>query len=375
MAVMTVRTLLQAGPIRAAAADVVRVMASAHGEDGAGADADKAARRTAALLDKYVKKAWQGAQGLRAALSEDASPQELFERAREHVRALDYHWNVMGWARPIDAALERLTAEITAATEGIVVHMPGAVLHVPHSPHASHAPQLLPHFIAPRAFVGRLAQPVERLRALQADGWAGAPSPLADLCVPELQSDELARLLSAVAAGRDGHARPFREQLWRLQDLAAGGTLWMLELLLAAASAPAHGAGARAPDTHALFAGTFDAVVGKRGHRELRRTDAGKHGVGVLLREALQPPGREPSTVPPPPPPPPLLVEKVLMLAANVLKGSSGPHVDEAVGCLRAYAGALPSGDPLRALAEDAAFKLQPPSGRPLVAPPRAESM
>jgi hypothetical protein len=356
MSILTVRELLQQKTIRDAAQQVVQQMVVAPGN--VDAEQDRAAHNTAENLNVLSRKAWSRAKALRQALqTPDATPRGVFDTAQQCISDLNECRYLVGSAQPIDDALHHLLDRLKATMNDI----PNAVLKQANAQH------LMPQYIPPHQFIGRLAYPAERLRELHQAHWVDVPSDLGDIYPSELNEPALCRLMDAPTIGSttDRHAsarRPFSEQLWRLQDLSHNGMLYILELLFAVVRSLDQQVAVQNLEARGFYTGTFRAITSR--WKEVRETSATQNGIVTVLREVLETPQTKlgmAASSSPTPALPSYLMEEMLKLVANVLRGKQGNHVEEAVYMIKTYSGKLARDDPMKPRAEDAILKLQPP--------------
>ncbi|VDC01175.1 unnamed protein product [Peniophora sp. CBMAI 1063] len=268
MSILIVHASIQDVRVRESAGRAINEFAFASAEPMTNIHA--AAMKCTALFDKLVKKAWDAGRVLHDTLdTTNASEEGLMEVREEHgenIAELEYCWNIMGWAKPADDAMRSAVEILSEVTEGLLMLLPSASIATAPSvrPHDTYGVSgaLIPHFLLPLTMVRRLAGTAWSLQDMRSAAWEWyLPKPkLVDLSPAELFGDDMCRRMSSVAAGREGSNHPFREQLWRLEDLAAehGGSLYALDLLfLELRSSPVR----QTLENKELYLGTFRVVI------------------------------------------------------------------------------------------------------------------
>ncbi|KZV72884.1 hypothetical protein PENSPDRAFT_329238 [Peniophora sp. CONT] len=374
MSIMTVHALLQDSRVRDSAAFAVRNLASVSGESQSLGE-DAAALKSSSMLDMLVKKAWHAGRLLRERLDTADPPKELFTRILEehdeNISELEYCWNIIGWAKPVDDSLRSVIEVVSEVTEHMLPFFPGATISTSDpSTHSNDTyglqDAMMPHFLLPVRMTSRLAGTAWRLRDIQAATWdacSSKPDRLIDLSPAEFFVDDVRRRMSALAAGREGKAQPFREQLWRLHDLAVkhGGTLYVLDLLFNAmrsgSAMPTH---PDAPVHEELYAKTFRAVISN--WRKRCDSLAFQAGLVAILRDVLW--SDTLGTVPPLPRLPLYIIEEMLQLITNVFSTTKHPHahlVREAIDAVTQFSSIAGIPKPTMILVQELLVRLRPP--------------
>jgi hypothetical protein len=361
MSIIVVRETLQAFEVRDAAKDVINCLAEVRGERY-GSDGDEAAdeaARTAVTIDEYLKTCWNSADSLHQELIRDVDSDTAEERLRtivqtntREIATLDDTWNAFGWAEETDKAIAKLTQTLREATGSVLLYLPGTVLtwgqesrHVPEDVTQSTLTYFMPQFIPPRLLVQRLWLCAWALRNIFTTGWGASvytPKKLADLSAPELSVPTMRKLMDEAEA-------PMETQLWRLQDLRAGGLFYTLELFIAAMKS-SHKAASR-DSSRELYEGTFRVIT--------RKWEEYQHSIWterllVDLLERVLPTDNDPSSDQVPD----YIVGLFLTFLSDVLAMKTGPHVQHAISLIKAYYGGLKdSGEAAR----DVLAKLEPP--------------
>ena len=358
MSIIVVRETLQALEVRDAAEDVINCLAEVRGERY-GSNADKAAK-TAVTIDEYLKTCWNSADSLHRELIRDADSDTAEDRLRNIVRkhkreiaTLDDTWNAFGWAEEADKSMAKLTQTLREATGSVLLYLPGTVLtwgqesrHVPEDVTQSTLTYFMPQFIPPRLLIQRLWLCAWALRNIFTTGWGTSvytPKKLADLSAPELSVPTMRKLMDETEA-------PMETQLWRLQDLRAGGLFYTLELFIAAMKS-SHKAASR-DSSRELYEGTFRVIT--------RKWEEYQHSIWtekllVDLLERVLPTEDDPSSDQVPD----YIVGLFLTFLSDVLAKKTGPHVQHAVSLIEAYCGGL--GDSGGVLRDVLLKKLEPP--------------
>ncbi|KAI0058992.1 hypothetical protein BV25DRAFT_1901867 [Artomyces pyxidatus] len=336
MSLMAVRKMLQSPAVKAAAQRVIKKLAEVRAEKGK--SDDEVAAKTTGIIDKYVKSAWDAADSLRTRLEVPTEADKMEERFTEisavreqkvELAELEYSWNILGWATETDDAAIDLTQTIMHATGNVLAYLPGAVLQ--WAPDTRRTPDtglratptwLMPQFVPARLLTQRLWLCAWELRSLAAFGWNSIyqPKKFSDFVAPELSVPELKKLM-------DESQAPFKTQLWRVLDLRDGGTIYMLELLVAAIRSNKLSSHSSSKD---LYVGTFRSLTSD--WSSLRNLPASQKALVALLHDIIpttreKQPGRLPA----------FLIDEILVFAGNVLSGTKAPHVSEAVGLVRDY--------------------------------------
>ncbi|KAI0262795.1 hypothetical protein BC834DRAFT_971859 [Gloeopeniophorella convolvens] len=345
MTAMTVRTQLRTEAVRSAATRAIATFAEVRGESG---DQDVLAARTAKILDRSMHAAWEAATELRRALvGKTGPPDEVFPKILEenqaHLRQLEMTWNNLGWAQRLDERIVDLSVAVSASTSGVLAYLPGRLLAwagpAPWMPSyvSSMSNWQLPLIAPPRALVDDLRQCSWTLREIERAGSVGQVNQ------PDVIEGGFGKILDAGPMKLMAQSQTsFTEQLRRLQDLRDGGMVYTLELFLTAVHSSKETQTDAARETYLKTYATITADW------QLHKNNLGTQtALASLLTSSLNYALPE------------LLTEELIKLTANVLQGTSGRHVSEAVMTIRTYEQFRVPGS---AIANEALAKLLPPS-------------
>ncbi|KAI0054794.1 hypothetical protein BV25DRAFT_1833529, partial [Artomyces pyxidatus] len=335
MTLMTTRTLVQRESVQDAARSAIAKLAEARAENDE--PTDDVAARTAGILDKFINKAWSSAEKIYTRLSKDEPPEELLRQVlddgRWDVMDLEYSWNVMGWADETDMVVLDLLQALMDSTGGVLAHIPGVAMPWPaETRRAAAGAQDMPHWLMPqllpaRLLIQRLWICTRGLRHLEATGWGTTPNQpanLVDLCATELRLPPLQKLMSSVA---------FKTQLYRIQDLRDGGMAYTLELLVIAIRASRQNSLESWRD---MYVGTIKTITADW---ESCRTSLGTQKCLVALLRDILP--VKMSTLPDALPS--FIVDEILVVVGNILLGTKGSHVKEAISLIKEHLDIFPS--------------------------------
>lgn len=372
MSIMTTHALLRDDRVRDCARVAIQKLSEACG-DSQTLSVDAAAQKSSAMLDKLVKKAWHAGWALRDKLNTSEVPEDLLAEilsSKEHnanIAELEYCWNILGWAKPVDDAMRSVVQAVSDVTGRILTLLPGASISTSDSSTCSSDTYglqntMMPHFLLPVKMASRLVDTACRLRDIQRTTWdaySTKPSKLIELSPDELYVDDMRRRMSAVAAGLEGSVRPFREQLWRLQDLAVkhGATLYVLDLFFNALRSTSV---KHTPDSEELYVGTFRAIT----TNWMKHCDSAAFQAGLvaLMRDVLW---RESvGTAPPLPRLPPYIINEVLQLVLNVFTTAKEPRssiIDEAATVVEKFSSISEIPIPTRSLVQKFLGRIKPP--------------
>jgi hypothetical protein len=357
LSIITVREALQALEVRSAAEHVINCLAEVRGERY-GLNADKAAE-TAATIDEYLKTCWNSADSLHRGFVRNVDSDKAEERLRYVVRihkreitTLDDKWNAFGWAEETDEAIAKLTQTLREATSSVLLCLPGTVLtwgkesrHVPEDITQATPTDFMLQFIPPRLLIRRLWLCAWALQNISTTGWGTSvytPKKLTDLSAPELSEPTMRKLM-------DKRAGPMETQLWRLQDLCAGGLFYTLELFIAAIKS-SHKAASR-ESSRELYEGTFRVITRKWKEYQC---SIWTEMLLVDLFELVLPTNNDPSSDQVPD----YIVGLFLTFLSNVLAKKTGPHVQHAISLIKAYSEGPGRSD---GVARDVLSKLESP--------------
>ena len=361
MSIIVVHKTLQAPEVSSAAEDVIKCLAGVRGERY-GRNSDKAVK-TAVTIDEYLKTCWNSADSLHHELIRDVDSDTAEERLRNTVQTkkreittLDDTWNAFGWAEETDKAIVKLTQTLGEATNSVLLYLPGTILkwgqesrHVPEDITQSTLSYFMPQFIPPRLLAQRLWLCAWALRNISTTGWgisAYTPKKLADLSAPELSVPTMRKLMDETEA-------PMQTQLWRLQDLRAGGLFYTLELFIAVIKSSK---AASRDLSRELYEGTFRVITRK--WKEYRHSIWTERLLVDLLGRVL-PTDNEPSSDQVPD----YIVGLFLTFLSDVLAKKTGSHVEHAISLIKAYCEGL--GDS-GGVARDVLSKLESPGTQPV---------
>ncbi|TFY79950.1 hypothetical protein EWM64_g4057 [Hericium alpestre] len=345
MAVMATRKMLQQQNVRDVADIVVRRLAEVSGEQR---PPDEVAAKTAGIIDKYVKKAWYAAKSLHERLAEESEPEKMEELltkvmadGKEDLAALDYSWNVLGWAEDVDHSIMELVDIIMESTGNILLHLPGAAMEwpvdrrkVPDGLDDINQRWLMPQLLPPQLLTQRLWLCSWSL-TLSASGWGSGPvqpATLVELSAPELQVPQLQKLMNNTDA-------LYRNQLSRIQDLRDGALVYTLELFVTAVRTSRYAP----PEARPIYVSTLRTITADW---EKHRNCLGTQKCLVALLRDILPTGEKQVDVVPT-----FIIDEVLNLARNLLSGNSADtHVMEAVTLINDYQLLYPNEAALEAL-------------------------